>query len=984
LKGLIHYSLANIPGLHFPLMSLIHYMGYCLIAMSLLPIGKDSLKYGSSDAGKTMHFDVPAINEKMKAAGEALNLKGHIAGLSKYQSNLCYGPGDIECHLGKDGRFYVLDFARTFPPEAVLQDSLAEKGQILFKLLRPELVQSNTVPLSSDAFTGFGMSDPLHKTHNREVQEATERLFTSVIPDFITRSKQSSLNLSALDGNLVKEIHKEGINVRNLGLVRRLYTEDEATQIQILVEMIARVIKNKLKRQWRAITKVNQYITEEQCKQVSVVVLNKLYSDSEDSTKFWTQKMPKYLQKKFRYALFASEKDIDLRNSIDLVGSAPRNLLARIQQVTGILLSSTAWKDFDGFKSMTFVHSDIERIQPVIKNMHIIDVADTQLLLWNGIKSEGRESERIFSLALQKIEQNSFLVTLQITKMLKIVYQLYQKAKKDIRSISMNLASKLLDSIIRLQPKTETAYILYAKLRYLEEKLEAGLEKLQEGLTVLPNSPLLHCEYLKKSVHGLYKLPNPAVEENTLEAHKGHFEIAAQEGFLKGVANAYYAALLLLVGNETQQTEAVELLGVAQTLMPQKFISVLKLITSRFHKDVRAFPVLMPIKSLISPQYYSEFDTITEFAMSGDVNDAVVCLAATIFLKLSKVRLNKTETLSSNPLVELVEKRVDSLQLLQLGGFDDLSPAFTAALQLCKALTSLYLSESNITLPEILAILEHVQLRVLHIPAIKELTPSSLLSVLSFSSIKDLNISDAQLTKEDLIALLDNADVSRLFLDGIETLDLDMVQNYLARNNEIACLSTTRCRLPELEMMRSIYLGRHESLQVLILPSSRRLLFSGASSWVAHIIPHKLHNGSRIEIKLACDDGHDPAFQTLLILNVGSLAASVGGTVRQREDEVMMTFQETQMTRSITFQAIAYQSTDKFIVGTIVANQQQQVSYGGKNEFFSQNTSSYTCFGLQVLPNFTNSGMIRIPPRSDISFLLPLVAAFMLKRKATL
>lgn len=44
----------------------------------------------------------------------------------------------------------------------------------------------------------------------------------------------------------------------------------------------------------------------------------------------------------------------------------------------------------------------------------------------------------------------------------------------------MNLASKLLDSIIRLQPKTETAYILYAKLRYLEEKREAGLEKLQE------------------------------------------------------------------------------------------------------------------------------------------------------------------------------------------------------------------------------------------------------------------------------------------------------------------------------------------------------------------------------------------------------------------------------------------------------------------------------------------------------------------------
>ena len=26
--------------------------------------------------------------------------------------------------IRQDGRFYVLDFARTFPPEAVLQDSL--------------------------------------------------------------------------------------------------------------------------------------------------------------------------------------------------------------------------------------------------------------------------------------------------------------------------------------------------------------------------------------------------------------------------------------------------------------------------------------------------------------------------------------------------------------------------------------------------------------------------------------------------------------------------------------------------------------------------------------------------------------------------------------------------------------------------------------------------------------------------------------------
>ncbi len=30
---------------------------------------------------------------------------------------------DIEAHLGLDGRFYVLDYARTFPPEAFKKDN---------------------------------------------------------------------------------------------------------------------------------------------------------------------------------------------------------------------------------------------------------------------------------------------------------------------------------------------------------------------------------------------------------------------------------------------------------------------------------------------------------------------------------------------------------------------------------------------------------------------------------------------------------------------------------------------------------------------------------------------------------------------------------------------------------------------------------------------------------------------------------------------
>jgi hypothetical protein len=49
----------------------------------------------------------------MEKAGIILNLKAHYV-----QNVIIYGPGDIEGHLGYDGNYYVVDFGRTFPPEA--------------------------------------------------------------------------------------------------------------------------------------------------------------------------------------------------------------------------------------------------------------------------------------------------------------------------------------------------------------------------------------------------------------------------------------------------------------------------------------------------------------------------------------------------------------------------------------------------------------------------------------------------------------------------------------------------------------------------------------------------------------------------------------------------------------------------------------------------------------------------------------------------
>jgi len=158
-------------------MALIDYRGYRLIgidlslsskwslttyltnsAISILPISHDTIIYGSADGGlfidgkktivsviniitigENVHASVEEFNDKMRRVGEILNLKPHyVAGVE------LFGPGDIEGHKGKDGLFYVLDFSRTFPPEAPQKPAPPppfRDRSVFYKMLRPEFVR---------------------------------------------------------------------------------------------------------------------------------------------------------------------------------------------------------------------------------------------------------------------------------------------------------------------------------------------------------------------------------------------------------------------------------------------------------------------------------------------------------------------------------------------------------------------------------------------------------------------------------------------------------------------------------------------------------------------------------------------------------------------------------------------------------------------------------------------------------------------------
>jgi hypothetical protein len=80
MKGFIHYASCGVDELRYPLSALIDYRGFRMSAQAFLPLGKSSLKYGSSDAGISIHKDDPKLSALMEESARRLNIRGHVVG----------------------------------------------------------------------------------------------------------------------------------------------------------------------------------------------------------------------------------------------------------------------------------------------------------------------------------------------------------------------------------------------------------------------------------------------------------------------------------------------------------------------------------------------------------------------------------------------------------------------------------------------------------------------------------------------------------------------------------------------------------------------------------------------------------------------------------------------------------------------------------------------------------------------------------------
>ncbi|KAH3742853.1 Histidine kinase A [Pelomyxa schiedti] len=430
LKGMMAWNSAGIEGIRFPLMAVIGFKGFRVIALSVLPVNKEqTLKYGTADGGEIIHNDDTILSRKMANAAAEINLAPHYVGNDDAGTTLC-GPADLEGHSGLDGKYYLLDFSRTFPPEWPNRSPQA----IFYELVRPELVRKWPVPLSSDAFSRFEMSDQKAEDHQIELTKLSAHLHGVVIPQFaqeldkidcvnenngasesidkyFAKMRSNQIEATFNELRLVERMHRQGINLRHLGMVYKA-SESPLIRLCLAVEMVARILRRFIQEAHACTMDSTMSLRDEYFKESIVLILQKLIGSKFDPD-FW-QSVKKAITKKF------CGGDESLLMTLPF-SSIPLSLLCtRLEQIGGFKFNSIALESLrHAHKSFEFVDSDIESVIPMVKHTNVIDSAEAMSLFMAGkskvftpspsgydlFPQKGMARERLLNLSFQKFEQ---------------------------------------------------------------------------------------------------------------------------------------------------------------------------------------------------------------------------------------------------------------------------------------------------------------------------------------------------------------------------------------------------------------------------------------------------------------------------------------------------------------------------------------------------------------------------------------------------
>jgi hypothetical protein len=211
---------------------------FCLaVPLSVLmtsPPSPPRLLLPSTDVHRTQGAGSPHL-PLIQRLGSQLHLAPHWVGDA--QGELCEVclSADVEVHQSTvDPRtIFCIDTARLMPPMA----PSANLQDIFSKLFRPEFMARHDEPLSSDAFSRFGLIDM--EQHNGAVHRATAALDAYIVKTATALSADDALNLTVF-------LQEQGINLRFIGRVRT-HCRDERVRAVLLREMVARVAQKRLR-----------------------------------------------------------------------------------------------------------------------------------------------------------------------------------------------------------------------------------------------------------------------------------------------------------------------------------------------------------------------------------------------------------------------------------------------------------------------------------------------------------------------------------------------------------------------------------------------------------------------------------------------------------------------------------------------------------------------------------------------------------------
>lgn len=316
-------------------------LGYRVYCTCRLPVGHNTLVYGSEDGGKSFIRKDSKIAAEIIKLFTQLNLSCDTRTVDGTSLSLI-GPFDMEIHRGTDGRLYVVDTARICPPVLPMEEMCRQKNAdqdpgntSLFELFRWEYFSSLApVKLASDCLAD-GLSTPDSVAN---CSRATHDLLERVIPQ--ATSELCKLTPATIPFMLCPKnfMHQRGINMRYLGLFLSYVPTDHCTYTMFATELLARTIGHMFRSEVRSLPD----ISAEPIRQLSIRFFNKVFDrTTEDarrtSLSFWKDKIiPCALTR------FPSFGKLTLPSNLWEAGEIPRDLYSDAASQSGVYIVSGA------------------------------------------------------------------------------------------------------------------------------------------------------------------------------------------------------------------------------------------------------------------------------------------------------------------------------------------------------------------------------------------------------------------------------------------------------------------------------------------------------------------------------------------------------------------------------------------------------------------------------------------------------------------